>query len=107
MFASVDVLELPVAKTRDVNDLVNWLEKNNLHERIHPTIRIGARGNSPSLHVFGLFHVIGMALMILEEKGVLRVHSNDSKDSPNDFLILLKTVNQTTQSKSLSKANTT
>src|SRR5690606_17785501 len=67
-----------------------WLEKKNFHEISHPIIKIQEEDKSPSLYLTGLFLVIGMAFLILEEKGKLKVRSEKKEKSPNDFLILLK-----------------
>jgi hypothetical protein len=90
MGTSVDILELPVSETKDVNDLVKWLEKNKIHEISHPIIKIPEEDNSPALYLVGLFLVIGKALLILEEKGKLKVQPDKEKNSANDFWILMK-----------------
>jgi len=90
MGSTVEILELPVSETKDVNDLVKWFEKKKVHEIDHPIIKIHEEDNSPSLYLVGLFLVIGMAFLRLEEKGKLKVRSEKKEKSPNDFLILLK-----------------
>jgi hypothetical protein len=90
MGSTVEILELPVSETKDVNDLVKWFEKKKVYEINHPIIKIPEEDNSPALYLVGLFLVIGMALLILEEKGKLKVQPEKLKNSPNDFLILLK-----------------
>jgi hypothetical protein len=90
MGSSADILELPISETKDVNDLVKWFEKKRVYEINHPIIKIPQREDSSTLYLVGLFLVIGMALLILEEKGKLKVHSKKIEKSPNDFLVLLK-----------------
>lgn len=90
MGSNSGVLELPVSETKNINDLANWFEKKKVYEINHPVIKIPEKDNSSALYLVGLFLVIGMALLILEEKGKLKVHSKKKERSPNDFMELLK-----------------
>lgn len=90
MTSSVDILQLPVEETKDVSDLVNWFEKEKLHELNYPVIQIPEWKTSSSLYLVGLYLAIGMAFLILEEKGKLKVHGSKKDQTPNDFLIKLK-----------------
>jgi len=90
MGSSVDILEVPLTETRDVNDLARWFEKNKVHEKTNPTIKISEKEESPMIYIVGLILVIGMALIKLEENGKLKSHSKGNKKSTNNFLNLLK-----------------
>lgn len=90
MNSSAGILELPVSKTKDVNELVKWFEKKKVHEIKHPILQIPQNDNSSALYFVGLFLVIGMALLRLEEKGKLKAHFEKNDNSPTDFLIRLK-----------------
>ncbi|MCW3084304.1 MAG: hypothetical protein JWP12_1670 [Bacteroidetes bacterium] len=84
MSAENVILEIPVSKTKDVNDLVKWFEKEKVYEKKHPTIAM-EKDDLPALVVLGFFVIIGMALMILEEKGKWKIKSSDSDKSVDDF----------------------
>jgi hypothetical protein len=90
MSSAIDILEIPVNKTRDVDDLVKWFEKKKVYEKAHPTITLPEEEKFPEMVLLGLVLVIGMALLILEEKGKLKVKASASKKTPKDFLTLLK-----------------
>ena len=90
MKGSASVIELPVSATKDVDGLVRWFEKKRVYDIEHPVISISEKDESRKLILIGLYLVIGIALLKLEEKGKIKVSSSMKDKSPNDFLILLK-----------------
>ena len=90
MNASAEILEIPVSKTRDVNEFVKWFELKKVYKKKHPSISLEGHEQFPALVVFGLALLVGMALIILEERGKLKTKTSAIKKSPKDFLEQLK-----------------
>jgi hypothetical protein len=87
---SSNIFEIPVDETKDVDDLVGWFESKELYKKKHPVISIPDYDKFPLIFIVGFIITVGMALIILEEKGKLKAKGAESKRKPKDFLDLLK-----------------
>lgn len=85
-----DILEIPVDKAKSVGDLADWFEANELHRKKHPSLTLPVTKELPVMAVIALFVMVGMALIVLEDKGILKVRTK-KKHSKEDFLDLINT----------------
>ena len=84
------ILEIPVDKAKSVDDLADWFEANELHRKKHPSLTLPVTKELPVMAIMGLFVMVGMALVVLEDKGILKVRTK-KKRSKEDFLDLINT----------------
>lgn len=85
-----DILEIPVDKAKSVGDLADWFEANELHHKKHPSLTLPVTKELPVMAIMALFVMVGMALIVLEDKGILKVKAK-KKRSKEDFLDLINT----------------
>lgn len=82
-----DVLEIPIEKTKNVNDLVRWFENKKVYEKKHPAVSLKVQEELPHMLIIGAFLLIGMALLVLEEKGKLKAKTKKLRNgSTRKFL---------------------
>ncbi len=89
MKSDSNILEIPIDKTKNVNDLARWLEQKKVHKKDHPSLSLSVSQEFPQMVVLSIVILVGMALIILEEKGKLKVNRSLSEGSSDDFLHLI------------------
>ena len=82
------ILEIPVDKAKSVGDPADWFEANKLHRRKHLSLALPVTKELPVMAIMGLFVMVGMALVVLEDKGILKVKTKKNR-SKEDFLDLI------------------
>jgi hypothetical protein len=85
-----NILEIPVDKAKNANDLAKWFELNKIHQKKHPSLSLPVKEEFPVIFIMGLVVVIAMALTLLEEKGKLKAKKKEGNKSSEDFLDLIK-----------------
>jgi hypothetical protein len=90
MSHSTDILEIPIAKTKNVDDLVKWFEQKKVYEKKHPSIAVTENEKISAMAIVALAMFIGLALIALEEKGKLKAKSSAPKKSIKDFFKLIQ-----------------
>lgn len=92
MRSASNILEIPIDETKSVNDLVKWFEKVKVYEKKHPKVMIPEQEKMPVFVMISVFFIVGMALIVLEEKGKLNAKKTAPDKTPVDFLNHLKKI---------------
>jgi hypothetical protein len=80
-----NILEVPVREARDINGLVKYFDQNKIYQKSHTSLFIKTEPDYSSVVVSGLLLVVGMALLILEEKGRFKTKISSRDSSLRDF----------------------
>lgn len=64
-----NIVEVPVQEASDIKWLVNYFDKHKIYQKPKTALHIKTETTYSSVMVSGLLLVVGMALLILEEKG--------------------------------------
>lgn len=83
MNLAADILEIPITSTKDVKELVTWLDRNKLHLKQNPALLLKNDETKSSILLVGVLLILGLALVVLEEKGKLK--AKETKISTDDF----------------------
>ena len=85
-----NILEIPVDKAKNADDLVKWFESNKIYQKKHPALSLPVKNEFPAMIIISVIVMIGTALLILEQKGKLKVKKSVAKSTtPDDFLSLI------------------